>query len=115
MRRTLIVGLLVVAAFPVAASALPPRPPSARKTLVALKHLKTAAPLSMQGYSRARFPHWIEQGNGCDTRKLVLIRDGENVRVGSRCRILSGTWRSFYDGLALTSASRVDIDHVVPL
>jgi hypothetical protein len=69
----------------------------------------------MDGYSRGRFPHWIGQGNGCDTRKLVLIRDGSDVKVGTRCRIISGRWRSFYDGLRLTSASRVDIDHVVPL
>src|SRR5512133_3967140 len=33
-------------------------------------------------------PRWIDQGNGCDTRKLVLIRDGSNVKVGQRCRIV---------------------------
>lgn len=44
-----------------------------------------------------------------------LIRDGRDVKVGSRCRIISGTWRSYYDGLTVKRARRVDIDHMVPL
>jgi cation transporter-like permease len=96
---------------PAGASALPPRPPSAAKTRASIRHLKIATPLSMEGYGRDRFPHWISRGGGCDTRKLVLIRDGRNVKVGSGCRIISGTWRSYYDGLTLTSASRVHRPH----
>jgi len=115
MRRRLIAVLLVIAAFPAVAGALPPRPPGPIKTLAALKELRTAKPLSMTGYSRDRLPHWIGQGNGCDTRKLVLIRDGSNVKVGPRCKIVSGSWFSFYDGLRFMSASRIDIDHIVPL
>jgi uncharacterized protein DUF1524 len=115
MRRCLIAGMLLVAVFPAVVTALPPRPPSAAKTRVAIRHLKIATPLSMEGYSRDRFPHWISQGGGCDTRKRVLIRDGRNLRVGSGCRIISGRWRSYYDGFTVTSASRVDIDHIVPL
>jgi hypothetical protein len=98
-----------------AGSAGPPRPPSAAKTRVAIRRLQIAAPLSMEGYSRDRFRHWIGQGGGCDTRERVLIRDGENVIVGSGCRIISGTWHSYYDGLTLTSTSQVQIDHIVPL
>jgi hypothetical protein len=64
MRRALIAGLLLVAACPAAANALPPRPPSAVKTRAAIKHLKVAKPLSMRGYSRKWFPHWTSQG--CD-------------------------------------------------
>ena len=114
IRRCLLVGTLV-AVFPAVAAALPPRPPSAAKTRVAIRHLKIAAPFSLNGYSRGRFPHWVSQGGGCDTRRRVLIRDARQVRVGSRCRIISGTWRSFYDGLTLTHSSRVDVDHIVPL
>ena len=32
----------------------------------------------------------------------------------SGCKVLSGTWFSFYDGITLKSASRLDIDHVAP-
>src|SRR5213083_3000532 len=105
MRRILIAGILLMAVFPAAAGALPPRPPSAGKTRIAIRHLKIAPPLSMEGYSRERFPHWISQGGGCDTRDRVLIRDGRNVSVRSGCRIISGTWRSYYAGLTVTRAS----------
>jgi hypothetical protein len=115
MARVLIVTTLLLAAFPTAAGALPPRPPSAAKTAKAIEDLKVAEPLSMKGYSRAKFPHWISQGDGCNTREAVLIRDGRDVKTGPDCRITSGSWFSYYDGLTLTSASRVDIDHVVPL
>jgi hypothetical protein len=115
MRRALIAGTLLLAVFPAAAGALPPRPPSAAKTREAIRHLRIAAPLSMQAYSRDRFAHWISQGDGCDTRKRVLIRDGRNVKVGADCRIISGIWHSYYDDLTATSAAPVDIDHIVPL
>ena len=114
MRRCLI-AVTLVALFPAVAAALPPRPPSTAKTRVAIRDLKIAAPLSLKGYSRGRFPHWINQGGGCDTRKRVLFRDGRNVEVGSGCRIISGRWRSYYDGLTLRNPSQVDVDHVVPL
>jgi hypothetical protein len=115
MRRTLIATVMVLVVLPCEASALPPHPPSAAKTRAAISNLKIAAQLSMNGYTRDRFPHWTSQADGCDARDRVLIRDGRNVRVGPGCRILSGTWRSFYDGVTFTSSRRVDIDHVVPL
>ena len=108
------IACLLLFVVPSAADALPPRPPSATKTRDAIRQLRLAAPLSMHGYNRDLFPHWISQGDGCDTRDRVLIRDGRDVSVGSDCRI-SGAWRSFYDGQTLTSSSRVDIDHIVPL
>src|SRR5215217_8847144 len=104
LRRAAIACLLLFL-FPSAANALPPRPPSAAKTRDAIRQLKVAAPLSMRGYDRDLFPHWISQGGGCDTRDRVLIRDARDVNVSSDCRITSGAWRSFYDGLTLTRTS----------
>lgn len=69
----------------------------------------------MKGYSRDRFPHWASQGDGCDTRDLVLERDGTNVRVTDACKITSGRWTSPYDGKTFTVPQQLDIDHMVPL
>ncbi|MFI9049299.1 HNH endonuclease family protein [Streptomyces sp. NPDC053427] len=105
-----------VAATPVAAApAEMPEPPSAEVARTELADLTVEAPHSMEGYSRAKFPHWIQQGNSCDTREVVLKRDGENVAQDAQCRAVSGTWRSLYDDKTLTAASQVDIDHMVPL
>ncbi len=80
-----------------------------------LAGLKVAPVGTMAGYSRAKFTHWAEQGGTCDTREVVLKRDGKDVAQDSECRAVSGTWRSLYDGVVVTDASTMDIDHVVPL
>src|SRR3954452_19800730 len=46
-----------------------------------LTQLKIANEHSMAGYSRDRFPHWNSQGDGCDTRDVVLKRDGKGVKT----------------------------------
>ncbi|MCC8243884.1 HNH endonuclease family protein [Saccharothrix luteola] len=69
----------------------------------------------MTGYSRDRFPHWSSQGDGCDTRDVVLQRQGADVQTGDSCKITSGTWTSVYDGKVVTDAGELDIDHTVAL
>ena len=69
----------------------------------------------MQGYSRDHFKHWILQSGHCDTREMVLERDGRNVTTTSDCHVTSGSWTSPYDDKAITNATQMDIDHLVPL
>ncbi|MER6485426.1 MULTISPECIES: HNH endonuclease family protein [Streptomyces] len=80
-----------------------------------LAALKVAPAGTMAGYSRARFTHWAEQGDKCDTRETVLERDGSEVKRDGECRAVSGTWKSLYDGVVVTDAGKLDIDHIVPL
>jgi Protein of unknown function (DUF1524) len=101
--------------FSTPAGAEPPGIPSestARSMLATL----TVAPLgSGAGYSRDQFPHWWTVSGACNTREVVLQRDGSNVRVDSSCAAISGSWFSPYDGATWFAASDVDIDHIVPL
>jgi hypothetical protein len=94
---------------------LPPGIPAASTARTELGSLTVAAQGSQDGYSRDLFPHWITQSGSCDTREVVLARDGTNVVQGSDCSADSGTWFSPYDSATWTAASDVDIDHVVPL
>jgi len=80
-----------------------------------LAALPVAAWASMSGYTRDRFHTWDTQGNGCDTRDVVLQRDGQGVTTGSGCAITHGTWFSPYDGKSSTDPKDMDIDHMVPL
>lgn len=71
------------------------------------------------GYSRSAFKHWNAgeiRGDGCDTRKEVLIHEAiEPPTIGPNCSLTGGTWWSYYDEVTVASASDLDIDHMVPL
>lgn len=87
-------------------------PAAARTQLAGLKVAKVG---TMAGYSRDKFTHWAEQGDKCDTREVVLERDGTGVTRDSECRAVSGSWKSLYDGATVKDAAKLDIDHMVPL
>jgi len=92
-----------------------PIPPNASEAAHQLDTLTVASQHSMRGYRRDRFAHWSDQGDECDTREVVLRRDGQNVTTGGSCNPVRGTWRSRYDGLVLRNPRSLDIDHMVPL
>ncbi|MFB7913201.1 HNH endonuclease family protein [Streptomyces sp. NPDC056061] len=98
-----------------AVQAAMPTPVSASTARSYLSQLTVSSEGSMTGYSRTKFPHWITQSGACNTREVVLERDGKNVEQNSSCAAVSGTWYSEYDGATWTAASDLDIDHMVPL
>ncbi|MGW7367883.1 HNH endonuclease family protein [Streptomyces sp. NPDC054841] len=98
-----------------AAQAAPPTPVSAATARTYLSQLTVKAEGSSTGYSRDKFPHWITQSGACNTREVVLKRDGSGVVQDSSCAAVSGSWYSPYDGATWTAASDIDIDHIVPL
>jgi hypothetical protein len=87
--------------------------PAASANSLASLAVVTWAPMS--GYSRDRFKTWDAQGDGCDTRDVVLKRDGQGVSVGASCKIFQGSWFSAYDGRTVSDPQALDIDHMVPL
>jgi hypothetical protein len=109
-----LVVVLVIAAF-VAKDVAAPTASGSSPAQVQLAELPVGNWHSMAGYSRDRFKHWITQGNGCDTREVVVERDGQNVRKDASCRATSGRWTSPYDNKQINKAGDLDIDHMVPL
>ena len=97
-----LVGLLVAGA--VLAGCTPVAPPGGTATGTSgagpvqaraqLAALQVRPWRSMRGYSRARFRHWAELAGRCNTRELVLRRDGRQVRTDSSCRVRGGRWVS---------------------
>lgn len=69
------------------------------------------------GYRRDSFRHWIdEDGDGCDTRREVLLAEAaEPPTVSGRCTLTGGAWYSAYDSRRFDGAAGLDIDHLVPL
>jgi hypothetical protein len=81
----------------------------------------TAAPQIAQdkeaGYDRSFFKHWIDENkNGCNTRAEVLIAEAVvKPKRDKKCKLTGGKWFSAYDGKTITDASKLDVDHLVPL
>lgn len=73
-----LVGLATAAPAPLVART-PPNIPSTADAKTQLAGLKVAAQGSQSGYSRDLFPHWITQSGSCNTREVVLKRDGIDV------------------------------------
>lgn len=111
---TATVGVGLTVASP-PAEAYPPEPPPASEAADLLAGLTVAPEGSDTGYDRDLFPHWSTQQGTCNTREVVLQRDGVDVQTDAECRAVSGRWYSVYDGVWLDSADDVQIDHIVAL
>ncbi|MFJ6699854.1 hypothetical protein ACIQM4_27840 [Streptomyces sp. NPDC091272] len=67
------------------------------------------------GYQRTAFRHWVDvDHNACDTREEVLLSESRSpADVGPGCKVLSGSWFSYYDGVTVSAPGGLDIDHMV--
>lgn len=111
----LVLAVLFAVVHPQPAIAYPPDIPPKATVQSELNALTVRAEGSSSPYDRSLFPHWSNQGNNCNTREVVLQRDGTNVQVGSDCYPTSGSWYSEFDGQTRTAPSAISIDHVVAL
>ena len=86
--------------------------------VLALLDALTVASEHTSGYDRDLFKHWTdEDGDGCDTRREVLLAEAVVAPTqASRCSLSDGEWVSRYDGLTEHgNGSGFDVDHLVPL
>lgn len=86
--------------------------------LLTLLESLVVEPEQPDGYDRDLFRHWVDaDGDGCDTRREVLITEAVTApTVNDGCRLSDGVWVSRYDGDTETGNGRgFDIDHLVPL
>jgi len=83
----------------------------------ATANVLTVSQDQLTGYKRSLFKHWIDADkDGCDTRAEVLIEEAiVKPKIGKKCALTGGKWRSEYDGKTTSKASDLDIDHLVPL
>lgn len=75
---------------------------------------------AVQKYERSAFGHgWDDADGDCqDSRAEALIATSSTpVRFASdkRCRVVTGRWISPFTGKVIQNASKIEIDHVVPL
>lgn len=81
-----------------------------------LAALPIAPETAIATYTREQFgAGWTRTGNGCDTRDRVLADEAVAPIGTSGCSVVSGRWRSLYDGATVEDPAALDIDHLVPL
>lgn len=75
------------------------------------------SPSSHTGYNRDVFKAWIDaDSDGCDTRaEVLLVETLVKATTRNTCTVSTGSWVSVYDGISVTDAGKLDIDHFVPL
>jgi hypothetical protein len=105
-----------VVAIALLLGSVPTVPASATELENKFSSLLVAAEIT-GGYDRSLFPHWIDvDRDGCNTRYEVLIVEAVTPpSVGSRCRLIGGSWRSEFDNKVFSNPSQLDVDHFVPL
>lgn len=71
-------------------------------------------------YDRDAWGDWDWQGDGCNTREVVLREQGHGVVPGKGCTAVCPEgappcWVSPYDGAILDDHTQVQLDHRVPI
>jgi Excalibur calcium-binding domain len=111
---------------PLSATASPGSVPAATRAAAAattkvstktlLSQLKVAGEHA-SGYQRSKFTLWTDADHDrCNTRAEVLIAEARTKpHRSASCALTAGMWVSPYDGKRFSSASKLDIDHLVPL
>ncbi|GGV90754.1 HNH endonuclease family protein [Streptomyces massasporeus] len=119
MRTALLRGLPAALLTVLSLTAAPPAQAAETVPLAGAVASLPLATESRDGYTREAFKHWNsgdDPADGCTTRNEVLIAEAvEMPVVDPRCRLTGGSWWSYYDQTTVTSASGLDIDHMVPL
>jgi len=82
-----------------------------------LGELKVAKESHAASYRSSKFKRWVDANrDGEDTRAEVLKAESKKkVTKGRDHQVKSGRWVSAYDGKVLRTASKLEIDHLVPL
>jgi hypothetical protein len=70
-------------------------------------------------YVRGDWKHWIDEDKDCqNTRHEVLIEESLKVvtfKSDKRCQVAMGEWLAPFTGDTVTDATKLDVDHMVPL
>ena len=73
----------------------------------------------LPSYDRDDWRHWVDEDKDCqNTRHEALIEESlakVAFKTDRKCQVATGEWFDPYTGETVTDATRLDIDHMIPL
>ena len=85
----------------------------------AIQLLVREIPEGLPQYDRDGWRHWIDANKDCqDARVEVLVEETlitPTFKSSDECKVQSGQWLGLFTGTTVTEASKLDVDHMVPL
>ena len=74
---------------------------------------------SIPKYNRNDWNHWVDLDGDCQNERHEVLIDESLIEVtfkdDNKCQVLSGKWLDPYTGQEIYEATKLDIDHMVPL
>ena len=93
--------------------------PSAQNSSLVLTLTISEIPTDLPVYDRDDWNHWTDTDGDCqNTRHEVLIDESFTeitFKSDSQCQVATGEWLDPYTGDTVTDATKLDVDHMVPL
>ena len=72
-------------------------------------------------YDRKNWKHWIDEDKDCKNTRHELLEQRSKIKVTYKktkrgyCLVDKGEWDDYYYPEKITSAKKIDVDHVIPL
>ena len=108
----------IAASIPPTATSVPPKLSQQYPGLVLSLEINEIA-ADLPKYVRGDWKHWIDEDRDCqNTRHEVLIEESLKAvtfKSGKRCQVATGEWLAPFTGDTVIDATKLDVDHMVPL
>ena len=109
---------LTTASIPLTATSIPPT--QTQETSGLASQLKISEiTTDLPDYDRDDWKHWIDKDRDCqNTRHEVLIEESlkaATFKSDKQCQVATGEWLAPYTSVIVTDATKLDVDHMVPL
>lgn len=103
---------------PPAPTTVPPTLPQQYTSLVLSLEINEVA-AELPEYDRADWRHWTDEDKDCqNTRHEVLSEESlkpVTFKSDKQCQVATGKWLAPFTGDTVTDATKLDVDHMVPL